>query len=116
MEELFPITPAMVGTVAGSAALCVLVTRWLKEYLPDWRYTSLLSLGITLVLVEIAAAAFLQDAPILERLYNGGLVALAGASLGVFGRETVLNILGVAGVGSRSDAALAAKARDVLRK
>ena len=114
--SVFPTTASAVYTVAGAAALCVMATAWLKRFLEDWRFTPLLALGITLVLVEIAAAAFITTAPFWERVYIGFLVAVAGASVGTFTRELLLGMLGVAGVGSRSDAALAAKARDVLRK
>jgi hypothetical protein len=110
--DVFPTTPSVVYTIAGAAALGVLITAWLKKFLPDWRYTPLLCLGITFVLVEIAGGAFVHDVDIWERLYTGFLVALGGASLATFGREGLLNILGVAGVGARSDARLDAQARE----
>lgn len=97
----FPITPGLVYTVAGAAAVCVLLTQWLKHYLADWRYTNLLALGITLAVVEIAAALFVEGATLAERLYNGFLLALAGASLATFGYEALANLFGKAGIGPR---------------
>lgn len=111
----FPITPAMAFTVAGAAAICVLLTQMLKHYLADWRFTQLLAWGITLVVVEIAGAAFVTEASLWERVYNGFLISLAGTSLATFGVEGVLNLLGAAGVGPRSDKALLARARKTIR-
>ncbi len=102
----FPITPAMAYSVAGAAVICVLLTEWVKQYLPDWRYTSLLSLGLTLAIVEAAAALFVAGASLGERLFCGLLMSIAGASLATWGYEVVLNLIGKAGVGPRSDQAL----------
>ena len=99
----FPITPAMAYTVAGAAAICVLLTQLLKQYLADWRFTNLLAWALTLAVVEVAAALFVQDATMGERIFNGFLISLAGVSLGTFGYETVVNLLGAAGAGPRSD-------------
>lgn len=99
--SMFPITPQMAYTVAGAAAICVLLTQLLKHYLPDWRFTNLLAWGVTLIVVEGAAVAFVADAPVGERAYNAFLVSLAGVSLATFGFETVVNLLGKAGVGPR---------------
>ena len=41
--------------VRVAAAECVRAVKGLKRYLPDWRYTNLLALGIT-VAVELLAA------------------------------------------------------------
>lgn len=86
-------------TVAGAAAVCVLITQWLKQYLKDWRFTNLLAFGITFVLVEAAVVVTGQTTA--EGIFQGFITALAGASLATFGYETIINLLGAAGVGPR---------------
>jgi hypothetical protein len=100
----------MVYTVAGAAVVCVLLTQLLKHYLADWRFTNLLAWGLTLVVVEIAAVAFISGGTLWERAYNAFLMSLAGASLSTFGYEAVVNLLGKAGVGPRSDKAIIERA------
>ena len=90
----FPITGEALLTVLGSAAFSVLISMWLKHYLADWRYTNLFVLGIA----ELFAVT--------ARL----LVGMIGATLATFGYETVTNLLGLAGVGRRSDTAILAQA------
>ena len=97
----FPITPEMAYSVTGAAVICVVLTQLLKQYLPDWRYTNLLSWVVTLIVVEIAAGLFIKDVELGERLFNAFLVALAGTSLATFGYETVVNLIGAAGAGPR---------------
>lgn len=99
----FPITPQMAYTVAGSAVICVLLTQLLKHYLADWRYTNLLAWGLTLVLVEAAAALFIGSASLGERMYNAFLISVAGASLATFGYELIVNLLSKAGIGPRAE-------------
>jgi glucan phosphoethanolaminetransferase (alkaline phosphatase superfamily) len=86
-------------TVAGAAAVCVVLTQWLKQYLPDWRFTNLLALALTTVLAEIAAA--LSGPFSAQSAFAAFVTALAGASLATFGYETIINLLGFAGMGPR---------------
>ena len=107
-----PITAEMLLTVLGSAAFSVLISMWLKHYLADWRYTNLLVLGIA-ELFAIAARLVLgavSGGSVLGAL----LVGLAGATLATYGYEVVNNLLGLAGIGRRSDAAIVAQATDVV--
>lgn len=100
--SIFPTTPAAVATVAGAAAVCMLVVQWLKGYIDDSRWYNLAGLVITFAIVEVAGL-FLVDGPGLwERLFIGFLVALAGASLATFGYELVTNLAGKAGIGKRA--------------
>lgn len=113
--SMFPITPAMAYTVAGSAAICVLLTQLLKHYLPDWRFTNLLSWGLTFAIVELAGIAFVSTTTPAERAFNGLLISIAGAALGTFGWEAVFNLLGAAGVGPRSDKAIMERAQALAK-
>jgi len=99
----FPITPEMAYTVAGAAAICVVLTQLLKGYLKDWRFTNLLGWVVTLAIVELGAVAFIEtDTPLL-RAYNAFLISIAGAALATLGYETLSNLLGKAGIGPRSE-------------
>jgi multisubunit Na+/H+ antiporter MnhB subunit len=102
----FPINAAAVLTIAGAAILTALLGLWLKHYLPDWRFTNLLVLALAIVLVMLAQCVVTQWRPSGEALYAAFLVALAAASLATFGYETIVNALGLAGIGKRSDKAL----------
>jgi len=98
VEIPFPVEAAQLLTVAGVAVFSGLLGEWLKRYLPDWRWTNLLVLAIALALSAGALAVQLY-APVLEPFLNVLLVAFAGASLATFGYETIMNLLGVLGVG-----------------
>lgn len=101
VEIPFPVEAAQLLTVAGVAVFSGLLGEWLKRYLPDWRWTNLLVLAIALALSAGALAVQLY-APVLEPFLNVLLVAFAGASLATFGYETIMNLLGVLGVGKRA--------------
>ncbi len=100
--SIFPTEAAAVGTIAGAAILAMLFIEWIKKYLPDWRYTNLLALVLALVLVELAMLQIADELTLWQRLYRGFLLAFAGASLPTFGRELLLNLAGLAGIGPRS--------------
>lgn len=97
--DVFTLTYQDLLTVAGASALCVLLTQWVKSYLPDWRWTNLLALGLTIALVLAAAAV--DGSMNIEEAFAALLTALIGASLATFGYETILNLLGMAGIGPR---------------
>jgi glucan phosphoethanolaminetransferase (alkaline phosphatase superfamily) len=86
-------------TVAGAATLCAIFTQWLKQYLADWRWTNLLALAITIAFCE--AAMVLSGPATGERAFDALITAIAGASLATFGYETIVNLLGMVGVGPR---------------
>jgi hypothetical protein len=102
--SLFPTDAKTVFTIGGAAVLTLLAIEWIKHLLPDWRLTNLAAFLVSLILVEIAAGAFIQEWTLWERLYKGFLVAFVGASLPTFGRESLLNLAGLAGLGPRADA------------
>jgi len=84
--------------VRVAAAVCVLATQWLKRYLPDWRYTNLLALGVT-VAVELLAAGLGGSGEWFAAAWAGVL----GASLATFGYEALANLAGRAGIGPRGE-------------
>jgi len=117
--SLIPTTPEVVYTLLGAVAICTLLTQWLKKYLPDWRWTSLVALGSTIVVVEAAGALILAAMAatalmILRQLFIGLLLGFAGATIETFGYEAITNALGLAGLGSRSNAALLAAAERLV--
>jgi hypothetical protein len=116
MNIEFPLTPQAILTVVGIAVIAALVAQWAKHYLPDWRYTPLLVLGICAVLAALATWIELVHSEVGQRFYTAGLLALVGASLAVFGYETIVNLLGKAGVGPRSEANQERAARAALER
>lgn len=92
----FPLNPDGMLNPAVAAALAALLAQWLKAYLPEWRFTNLLVLGLAIA-VELAAAW-------LSGTHNWWVAVWAGfigASVATFGYETVMNLLGLAGAGAR---------------
>ena len=89
--------PAGFLDVKVAALVCVIVTQWLKSLLPDWKFTNLLALAIT-VSVEMIAAALVGEGAWFQAAWAG----VVGASLATFGYELLLNLMGVAGVGDRA--------------
>ena len=98
----FPLTLNAVLTVAGMAIISCLLAQWLKQYLADWRFTNLLVLGLNLVVALLAQAIRSGWRPSSEECFLAVLLGLFGASLATFGYETILNLLGKAGIGSRA--------------
>ena len=109
----FPITGEALLTVLGSAAFAVVVSMWLKHYLADWRFTNLLVLGIS-ELFAVAARLIVGGPVDGPGILGAVLVGLAGATLATYGYATVTNLLGLAGIGRRSDTALLAQAERVV--
>lgn len=103
--SMFPVSIEAAFTIAGATVICVILTQLLKHYLAEWRFTNLLAWGITLGFVEIAGVFLSAPGGLGKQLYIGALYALFGAALATFGYETIVNLLGKAGVGPRSSAA-----------
>jgi hypothetical protein len=98
-----PITYEALASFGGGLFLAFLAGQWLAKYLKDWRWTNLLVLGVTIVLIELAHW-LTYGAEFTGR--QAGLAAFWGffaASAETLGYETVLNVLGRMGVGKRSD-------------
>lgn len=97
----FPVTVGAILTVGGVAMFAALVGQWLKSYLAEWRYTTLLVLGLALIAAIIAQCIATDWRPSSEALFVAVLIGFFGATLAVYGYETVVNLLGKAGVGPR---------------
>jgi hypothetical protein len=93
----FPLDPEGMLNPAVAAALAALLAQWLKAYLPEWRFTNLLVLGLAIA-VELAAA-WLSGA---HNWWTAAWAGFIGASVATFGYETVMNLLGIAGAGTRA--------------
>lgn len=111
----FPITVSAMLTVAGAAIFAGIVALWLKEHLPDWRWTNLAVLGLAEIAALVAQLIASSGRPTAEAIYSAFLIGLFGASLATWGYEGISNVLGKLGVGSRSPAALMADAIVKLR-
>ena len=94
------LTPEGFIAIPVAAAVCVLATQWLKSYLKEWRFTSLLALGITIV-IELAALAASDIGAPPAVWFSAVWAGVVGASLATFGYESLNNLMGLAGVGPR---------------
>lgn len=98
-------------TVGGAVALAVIIGLWAKNALPDWRWTPWVVLVATtgiMVLVQYVVAEW--HATSLE-VMKAILLALVGSTLESWGYEAVVNALGAAGWGHRSEEALLERAK-----
>jgi hypothetical protein len=98
----FPINAAMLYSAVGAILFSGLMTQWLKKYLENWRFTSLLCLGLA-VGFELAAAWISQKGLSAEVAFSAVLLGILGASVATFGYEVIVNLLGLVGKGPRSD-------------
>lgn len=110
----FPITSEALLTLFGAVIVAIIAGLWLKRYLPDWRYTPLVVLACTELVLLLVLFATTGWRPGSEQLVSVALMALFGASLETFGYEAVVNALGLAGFGHRSDMAQLERARETV--
>ena len=108
----FPITSEALLTLFGGVIVAIIAGLWLKRYLPDWRYTPLVVLACTELVLLLVLFATTGWRPGSEQLVSVALMALFGASLETFGYEAIVNALGLAGFGHRSDMAQLERARE----
>ena len=106
MNIELPLTVGAALTLVGAAAFAAIAAMWLKKYLPDWRLTGLLVLAIAEAFTFTAQFIAAKGRPDGAQLFSAFLVGLGGATLAVFGYEQVANLLGLVGIGKRSDGAL----------
>jgi len=85
-------------TVPMAALVTVIATQWLKRFLPDWKFTPLLALALAIG-TQMIAVALSHTGMWFEAAGVGAL----GATLAVFGYETVVNALAFAGIGPRAE-------------
>jgi len=110
----FPVTSEALLTLFGGVIVAIIAGLWLKRYLPDWRYTPLVVLACTELVLLLVLFATTGWRPGSEQLVSVALMALFGASLETFGYEAVVNALGLAGFGHRSDMAQLERARETV--
>jgi len=106
-----PLDPAGFLDIRVAGFVAIIASQWLKKYLPDWRFTSLLALGVT-VIVQIITVALAGSGA----WFQGAWAGVLGASLATFGYEALMNLAGVAGVGPRSEEAIIAKAQELAEE
>ena len=95
--DTIPLDPAGLLNPVVAAALAGLFAQWLKAYLPEWRFTNLLVLGLAIA-AELVATWLAGTC----NWWGAVWVGFLGASLATFGYETVMNLLGAAGLGMRA--------------
>ena len=98
----YPITVAAFLTVAGVALFGSALAQYVKQYLPDWKWTSLLVL--VLCIVAAGLAGFIEAAwrPGADAIFNAVFVGFWGAVLATYGYEVVQNLRGLIGGGPRA--------------
>jgi hypothetical protein len=107
--------PETLQSLALSVLLAVLVGLWAKAFIKEWRFRPFVVLVVTLIL-RLAGLFVAQDLrPPAQQIYNVALVTFAAICLETFGYEAIINALGKAGVGSRSESAQTRQAMDLLQ-
>ena len=108
--------PETLQSLALSVLLAVLVGLWAKAFIREWRFRPFVVLIVTEAL-RLAGLFVAHDlAPPADLIYNVALVTFAAVCLETFGYEAIINALGKAGVGSRSESAQTQQAMDMLRQ
>jgi len=109
------LSPETLQSLGLSVLLAVLVGLWAKAFVREWRFRPFVVLIMTLLLrlAGLYVAKDMDPAP--EEIYNVALVTFGAVCLETFGYEAIINALGKAGVGSRSESAQVEQAMDLLR-
>ena len=104
------------GTLVGLSIWAFFVGQWAKHGLPDWRWTNWVVLAVVCVTALLGVFILNAWAPTAEQIMWSGLLAVMATSFETWGYEAIVNGLGkVLGIGSRSDAAIEKRARDVVK-
>ena len=98
----YPTTIEAFLTVAGVGLFGGLVTQWLKLYLPDWRFTQLLTLIICIVAAVLASLIQSAWNPVPENVWQAIMMGFFGACAATFGYEGIQNVRGKLKAGPRA--------------
>lgn len=99
----WPVTLVQLVSVPGLAILASLAALWYKRYLADSRWVPLLILFTTEAVGIVAQVLYKGEALALADVFVALILAFVASSLAVYGYETILNSLGMAGIGPRAD-------------
>ncbi len=108
ITEIIPTTPEGLLNPAAAAVVALIISLWTERYLSDWRWRPILLLILSMglqALWHLLANLEPSRAMLFGVIWNG----LLGASVAVFGQETVYNLFGLLNVGPRSNESLAMK-------
>ena len=107
----------LTGSLVGLAVWAWFVAQWAKDALPDWRWTNWVALGVVTATAVLGVFILNAMRPTAEQVMWSVLLAVMATSLETWGYEAIANGIGkVLGVGSRSDAAIEARAKATLRE
>lgn len=101
-------TPQGFLNPVAAAIMATLLNLWIEDHLKDWRWKQITLLALSIGLQFLAGAATgaaWQPEAAFQAAWHGFL----GASVAVYGQETILNILGLANRGPRTANALREK-------
>ena len=105
--------PETLQSLGFSIAFAALIGLWAKAFIKEWRFRPFVVLILTLAVRLAGLYAGARPTP--EQIYNVALVTFGAVCLETFGYEAIINALGKAGVGSRSESAQVEQAMDLLR-
>lgn len=103
-------------TVGGAIVVAVLVGLWARNALKDWRWTPWVVLAVAMGIMVAVDIVVEAGNPTWSDVVKALLLAGLGVSLETFGYETILNALGAAGLGKRSEGALLDRARAMVAR
>ncbi len=93
----FPISPVAYLSVFGAAFFASLVTQWLKRYIKLDLVVNLVTLILAWGAAFVAVGVVTQWRPAGEHLFTAFMVGFFGATVAVFGYETIKNAYDLVG-------------------
>lgn len=111
LMNLIPTTANGLLNPAAAALVALIMGLWINQFMKDWRWQPLLLLGLSIAtqwLWHFLAVLPATREMAFQVLWFGFL----GASIAVFGQETIYNMVGMLNIGPRSTRIINATLRD----
>jgi hypothetical protein len=99
------VTSAALLTVAGAATFALVVVALAKRFIAEERVYNLIGVIAALAIPLIAVCVQAEGLPTAEAGFQAAVTGVFAAGLATLGYEGFFNLLGLLGVGKRSDAA-----------
>lgn len=116
MDELLTLSLSLTDVLSfgGAVVVAVIVGLWAKHALADWRWTPWVVLAGTVAVMVVIQLIVAEWRATSADIAKAVLLAVLGATLETWGYEAVVNALGAAGIGRRSEEALLERAQTTV--
>lgn len=113
-EYVIPLDLLSYLTLPGVIVLAALVGLWARNALAEWRWTPWVVLAACEAIVILLRYIVSAWTPTSQEVALAALLCFIGVSIETYGYEGILNALGVAGIGRRSEATQLDNARTLI--